>query len=424
VTPIEVTDVIGVGIPRLQELGFLDQTLRLANAGASYDEIRRGLIGWMEARRDGPAASGRHMGVRRKPGVGGHAETRFMDNASEALAELMRLGWVERTTLPTTAKALPTYRSRRFAVTAAGRDRVALLETDPAATVDALLAAMWPLHPQLSGYYGLLASRGIVVPTLNWTELFPDGVEQFGEKERQRYVDELASRVVDAASVGELGWKPDQSTLRGSIESVIVKRSSRAQRSARPYPYARPQDFTRDCHKGLVRAAFQAAGLNLDFTTHEILRRWGRDMGIANFSYHVPDGIQALRCWGTATFDRDDGVLTPRRRRTAEYGDQIVDELPRAYEDSKRYQGGGGFVPVYALRQLICWRLGLNADVVDRILRDVLEARRPAPFRLIPDRGYAGKVPPTEVPLVLTDSHGRDSAYLLIMLTPNERNRT
>lgn len=426
-SPVQAVQ-IGIGIPRLQELGSLDYTLQLAAAGKSYDEIRIGLISWMEARRDGPAASGRYMGVRRKPGVGGHAETRFMDNASEALAELMRLGWIEKTTLPTTAKALPTYRARRFAVTSAGQERIALVEADPGAAIDALLAAMWPLHPQMSGYYGRLAERGIVIPTLNWTEFFPDGVDQFGDTERRRYMDELARRVVEAASTTDLGWEPPEATLRQSIESVVVKRSARAQRNARPYPYARPQDFTRDCHKALVRTAFDAAGLKtanlaIDYTTHEILRRWGRDLGIANFSYHVPEGVQALRCWGTADLEAHDGGVRPLRRRTADYGDAVVAELATAYEDARRSQGGGGFVPVHALRQLVCWRLRLNGDVFDRAIRDVLEGHRAVPFRLIPDRGYAGKVPPTEMPLVLTDSHGRPSAYLLIMLTPNDRSK-
>jgi hypothetical protein len=411
-----------VGVPRLQELHFLREALKLVGAGATYEDIRVGLIAWMEARREGAAASGRFMGIRRKPGVGGRHDTRFVDNTSESLAELMRVGWIERATLPTTAGALPGYRARRFALTSGGEDWLAQLRADPEMAIDALLDAVWRVHPQLRGYYGLLGERGVVIPAMNWTDLFVDGVDQFGDKERQRYVDELARRVIDADRQSDLGWKPGGfERVRTALQTVGSKRTERARRQSKPFPYVRAQDFTRDCHKSLVGFAFEQAGVKLDFTTHEILRRWGRDFGVAGFSYHVPHAISALRCWGTAVLDEDSGVLVTTRRRVSDYGDQVVADLPTAYEDAKRIQGGGGFVPVYALRELICWQFGLNGSVFDRAVRDVLEGRRHVPFRIIPDRGYAGKVPPTEAPLLLRDSHGRESAYLLMTLTPTER---
>jgi hypothetical protein len=157
----------GTGVPRLQELGFIEQAMRVAGAGGTYDQIRLHLISWMESRRDGPAASGRYMGVRRKPGIGGRQETRFMDNASQALAELMRLGWLERTTLPSTAGALAAYRGRRFAITAAGRGWLEQLAEDHEAALETLFSALWEVHPQLADYYRLLQAKRVVIPTLN-----------------------------------------------------------------------------------------------------------------------------------------------------------------------------------------------------------------------------------------------------------------
>jgi hypothetical protein len=411
----------GVGVPRLQEISFLEQTMRSVGASQTYDEIRLGLIGWMETLREGPAASGRYMGVRRKAGAGGRQETRFMDNATEALAELMRLGWVERTPLPTTPQALVAYRNRRFALTSSGESWLEELTARPLSARDRLLAALWPVHPQLRAYFTLLASRPITIPTLRLTDVFPDGGEQFGPPERRRYLEELATIVIGAGRAGVLGWTLEPEGLRAGIASVVENRAARAIQQGRPFPYARGQDFTRDCHKGLVAFAFASAGVGIGFTTHEILRRWGRDLGIANFSYHVPDAVPALRCWATAELDTHNGTIAAFRRGAADHADQVLAELPTAYEDARHAQGGGGFVPVYALRQLVCWRLGLNGGVFDRAVRDLLQGTRDAPFRITPDRGYAGKVPPTESALVLTDSHGRRSNYLLIMLTPTER---
>ena len=136
----------GIGVPRLQELGFLEQALRVCAAGGTYAQTRQQLLSWTEARREGPASSGATWG-RRKPGVGGRQEPRFMDNATESLSELMRLGLLERSPLPTTAGALAAYRSRRYAPTDVGREWLAQLKDDPEAASEWLLTGMWRIPP-------------------------------------------------------------------------------------------------------------------------------------------------------------------------------------------------------------------------------------------------------------------------------------
>ena len=63
---------------------------------------------------------------------------------------------------------------------------------------------------------------------------------------------------------------------------------------SRPNPYPRHRDFIGACEEALVSFAFRRAGLPLDYISHEILRRWTKDLGVANFSYHVP-AAPALR---------------------------------------------------------------------------------------------------------------------------------
>lgn len=410
----------GTGVPRLQEVGFLEQAMRCCAAGGSYDDVRKRLIGWMEQRREGPASSGRYMGVRRKPGVGGRKETRFMDNATDALAELMRLGLLERSPLPTTANALPTYRSKRFAVTEQGGAWVEQLGADPAEAMNRLLSGMWQVHPQLAAYYRLLAENKILIPTLNWTDLFPGGVEEFGEAERNRYIEALTKLIADAGEEEDLGWRAEPTQIRAAANSVIKKRIEASKRRGTRFPYLRPQDFVRDCHKGIVGFSFKTAGVQLDFTSHEVLRRWGRAFGVANFSYHIP-GRAGLRCWGTAELSERDGGVEVRRRRVAEFGDRVIEELPRAYERAREQRGTGGFVPVFVVRQDVCWQLELNGAVFDAALRHLIADKRKPPLRITLDRAFAGTVPPTESPLTVPDRDGRPNAYGLMMVTKTER---
>ena len=179
-----------------------------------------------------------------------------------------------------------------------------------------------------------------------WTDLFSDGAERFGASERKQYLDELTSRVADGMSEGELGWTASAQEVHAGTEAVLAKRIASAARRGGLDPYARPQDFTRDCHKGLVAMAFERAGVRLDFTTHEILRRWGREFGVANFSHNVPRPPRALRCWATAELERpDDARLLIRRRRAPEYQGQVIpnDSPAPTSKPSANAEAGGSY---------------------------------------------------------------------------------
>src|SRR3954470_2984422 len=90
----------GVGIPRLQELEFVGLAVEGVVAGQSYDEIRAAMYDHMRYVRRRNAPSGNHAGTR---GAQDPA-TRYVHNATEALTEAMRLGFVERAPLPSSKK--------------------------------------------------------------------------------------------------------------------------------------------------------------------------------------------------------------------------------------------------------------------------------------------------------------------------------
>src|SRR5947207_2600396 len=105
----------GFGIPRLQELDFLEHAMLAAAAGTTFDEIRQRLFAVMEHRRSREVLTGNHAGVRQRSAT--DEKYGYVRNATEALGELMRLGYLERKALPSSRKSLEKHRASSFSVT-------------------------------------------------------------------------------------------------------------------------------------------------------------------------------------------------------------------------------------------------------------------------------------------------------------------
>ena len=403
----------GVGIPRLQELEFIEVALQGVVAGQTYDEIRRALFDHMAYKRRFDAPSGNHAGTR-------HAQdpaTRYVHNATEALSEGMRLGFIERATLPSSKRAAANYRDQTFKATPSGEAWAARVAGNAAAAYTELLERLWTLHPQLAGYLRMLGRGPLVIPIANWTEVHdrPIGVEQ-AERARADFITFLAARCTRAVEAGVTGWRATEAEIAAAIHEYIEARVDFARRRNRQHPYPRHGDFVGACEEALVSFAFARTGLKLGYISHEILRRWTQVLGVANFSYYVPDA-PALRIWGTADIDDTLG-LRVQRRSTADWGDRVIDALPDAYERARRRARGSSFVPVHLVRAGVCFRLGLNNTVFDAAIREFLasERRTEAGFRLNLDRAQFGAIPPTESPLQVPDRAGRSHAYTVMTL--------
>jgi hypothetical protein len=402
------------GIPRLQEIEFLQVAATRVAKDGTYDEVRKDLIDYMAAERERIAPTGNHAAFR----LARHDPQRYMRNASEALAELMRLGLVERAQVPTTRKIAPLYQNRRFELTEAGASWVAKLEHSKTDAYDELLLGLWTVHPQLAGYLRMLAAGMFVVPTANWGEVHPD---RAGPEGREPYIRFLAARAANAIAKGAVGWSATEDEIVDAIRSYINERVAAATRRQRPDPYPRSRDFVGACEEALVSFAFGRAGVSIDYISHEIIRRWTKWLAVANFSYHVP-AAPALRLWPTATLIEDDrGALAKIERRTVpQWGDQVIDELPAAYELARARLPGHSWVPIYQVRATVCSKLGLGDRIFDLAVIDFLSGtrREDAPFRLNLDPAEYGSTPPTEQPLRVPDHSGRPRVYRVMTLVP------
>jgi hypothetical protein len=403
-----------VGVPRLQEIEFLAVAAEKVESESTYDQIRRALIEHMAADREQTQPSGNHAALR----LARHDEHRYMNNATAALAGLMRLGFVQQAQLPTTRKAAPIYASRTFRLTPDGRAWVDQLRADRRGAYDELLRVLWITHPQLAGFLRLLRTGTFTVPTANWGEVHRE--RHVGPEGREAYVRFLAARAARAVEAGVTGWRADEQEIGQAIRAYIEERQDADDRRQRPDRYLRNRDFVGACEEALVSFAFRSAGVRLDYITLEILRRWTKQLGVANFSYHVP-APPALRIWATADLEEDgQGQLTTIRRRTVgEWGDRVIDELQAAFELARAPQGDT-FVPIYQVRAAVCSKLGLNDPVFDAAVREFLggERRAKAPFSMSCDSVEYRNTPPTETPLRVRDKAGRMHTYRVITLIP------
>lgn len=404
----------GRGIPRLQELSFLEVAARGVTAGSTFEEIRRKLVVHMiELRRN-------------QPGTGNTARfqlaqkdsNRYVRNVTETLKELMRLGLVVPATLPSSAGAARGYKNSTFDLTEAGQSWARILEEDLRRAYDELLGMLWKTHPQFEGFLRAISvdPAGLVVPLAQWGQLpLP--------RTRERYIEFLTERVASAVEVGGLGWSAKASEVRTEITSYIEGIRRSAQERNRPDPHPRNQDFVRGCEEALVKFAFRQTGLSLDYISQEILRRWTKVLGVANFSYHVP-GPTALRIWPTATLDARSDVIHTRRRIGSEQVARVIATLRRAYDEVRKDSPSRSpWVPIYRVRAAACYRLLIPDTVFDRalirLLRNDLDVD--VPFGINIDPAQYGNVPPTELPLRIETTHGVRNFYSMSLVPRREK---
>ena len=107
----------------------------------------------------------------------------------------------------------------------------------------------------------------------------------------------------------------------------------------------------------LVKHAFARCDVALDYISQEVLRRWTKYLGVANFSYHVPRH-NALRLWSTASIHESDEGIAVNRRIGPEMVQKAMEQMPAAYgEVRRRDRSSSLWVPIHQVRSGVCWSL-------------------------------------------------------------------
>jgi hypothetical protein len=402
----------GIGIPRLQELDFLLTTHSAAAAGKTFEDIRIALIDHMAAARAQDAGTGNNATFQ----LARDKTFRYVSNTADSLKELMRIGMLNPAALPSEPRGAPHYSKATFSVTEAGERWAGLVETNRAAAYDELANRLWQVHPHFVGYLKAVTGRGLVVPLAR----FNDTPEP---RTRERFVDLLVERASSVVAHGDAGWTATAEEIRSAVRDYIAARLAFAASRQRPEPYPRNQDFINACEEALVKFAFVKTGTNIDYITHEVLRRWMRVLGLGNFSYYVP-GPDALRLWPTADIAVLGSGIAIARRVGDDYRDQAIALLGEAYEQVRKSDRmASSWVPIYRVRAAVCWRLRVSDALFNRALAEFLRGERgdSEPFAANVDPTQYGSVPPSERGLQLETKRGLQTYYSMSLIPRNER---
>ncbi len=402
----------GGWIPRLQELSYLEVAALAIADGAKFDEVRKRLFRHMMELRANHPGSGNFA----NPYTTRLDPSKFIYNAVAALKELMNLHYLENAPLPWRLLQVSKYETTHFTMTQGGEEWVTLIKKDLRSAYDQLLSALWLAHPQLSGYMRVLSPSGIIIPLASWGEL--EGPRT--QKRYDDYIDLLAKRVAQGTMDNSANWHASETDTRNAIVSYLNARDSgRKKRSS----FKQLQVFLNGCEEAVVKFAFEVRGLSLDYISQQILRRWTGELGIANFSYHVP-GVKALRSWPTADIKVEGGKVSANRRIGSELDNRVVEALGDAYQEVRTEQTFGSlWVPIYRVRASVCWKLRIPDAVFDRALEHFVrkETHFKVSYALNIDPAQHEQSPPTALPLQVQTSRGLQNFYSMSLSRRRER---
>ena len=401
----------GTRIPRLQEISFLPVTMLGVADGVGFEALRQRLVGHMIELRENSPTTGNTALFR----TARSDPKRYVSNVSASLKELMLLGLVEKSTVPSSARAALNYTNTTFSASDKGRGWAELLRSDLQKAYDQLLDMLWQAHPQFRMFLGELSDEPISVPILQWSDT-PE------PRTRGRYVSSLANSAAQCLEEESSGWTASASDILESVKGYLDDRYRDARSRGREEPYPKNRDFVSACEEAIVKFAFAKRSISLDYISHQILRRWTKVLGVANYSYHVP-GRNALRLWCTARIAEVEGQILANRNVGHTMMQQAIEQLPSVYQEVRRQDPTGSlWVPIYRVRAGICWRLKTPEAVFDRALYEVLvgDTSDEIPFGINLDKIQYGNVPPSELPLRLSTKRGVQTFYAM-SLVPKRR---
>jgi hypothetical protein len=370
----------GQGLPRLQELPYLETTAKAVVAGLPFEGIRLALVDHIWSVRQ--ASPGDPPDPKEYRAWRGD-EKKHVRNVTDALKELMRFEFLETAILPSSGKSAYAHKDATYQITSTGSRWVSLLQSDRRAAYDDLLPRLVSAHPVFRGFLATVGVIGdtrssFVIPLLRWSELAPNN------RSHAAYRGAIGNYVAGALASSDLGWRAEGFEIGQAVGDYLNRVLTRAQaRGKDPFPTVRA--FTQTCEEALVRLAFSKAGCSIDYVSMEIARRWSRWLGLACYSYHAP-GPYALRFWNTAQIqlgDAEDGPLfspsararmVVNRRAGGQWRDRALVEL---HDHCQQVRAAGTtYVPVWIARAAVCWRLRIVDDEFDRAVTDMIAGRR------------------------------------------------
>jgi hypothetical protein len=400
-------------IPRLQEVAMLGSAVLAIEEGAPFEQVRLSLIELMRQSSDDPDHP---KWARRK-----QEPTAYVHNVVDALKELMRLGILEQANLPSTPNSARAHRSETYTLTALGAAWAGELRDSRASAYNRLVGWLIEHHRQFEAYLRVVGARPdsvndqLTIPLLRWSE-------SAEPRTRESFLRDFATYAGNAAAHGHLGWSARPETLVEEVSSYVNRIVARAEASGR---HTNNKLVEREAEKGLVKAAFAAAGVPIDYITVQLLGRWTRYLGLATFSYQAAQP-RALRLWGTAVVSGSGQSVMIERRIGGDVRDRILRELAEVFAEHQRRIAHAMYMPVWEARAQVCWRLRVDDSEFDRAITEMLAQVRgqELPWEPHLDQASLGPIPSPRDPLVIPTRSGNPRTFNVLNLAPRKSKET
>ncbi|GAA0281917.1 hypothetical protein GCM10010302_19690 [Streptomyces polychromogenes] len=404
----------GAGIPRLQDLAYVEVAALGVAGGFTFEQIRCALVNWAAAvSREGDTDGSFDE---RKWDLAREDSRKHVHNTVEVLKELMRLGWVEKHILPSTRKSAYAHAQVTFSLTEAGQAWAELVGGDRLAGYNALTAALLDAHPQFAGYLQVVGATGSRPGTGAGHLTIPLLRSDSGARlSHEQFLGEFVEYAATAAQHGNLGWTASRAAIDAGVRGYVTQAEQRWQ--ARERVMNRKQ-FMLTCEEAIVRFAFQAAGCRLDYISHELLRRWTRFLGLANFSYYAP-GPSALRFWATADLARRGESLEIHRAVGPQARRAALEALLQVWQEQRADTAGDMYLPIWKVRAAVSWRQRISDDEFDAAIVEALAGDHTGlGLRIHLDQASHGATPASTRPLVIATQGGLPRVFNVIRVVP------
>lgn len=359
-------------IPRVTHLTQFEAILDGLDDGLTFDELRKRL--WQVAIDLARLFGGREPS--------GHPDYHMWSPTKDALEDLMRVGWVEKATLPSARHRVDAYRMTQYRLTDKGRQWARRNNAGEAREL--LGQALLEQHPYFREYLIRLSRGPLFIP-----EFVESDIEPGSTPDSLDY-----SRLVCEA-VRRIKVSPAQTIVEPHELAVLVAEFVR-----RRFSHQRPK--TRKALLDAVQDAVLARisrseGMRADPTSFVIISSWSRELFLSGASRYVTEAPGGWLHWAGADIDADGTKVTYVRRGLTKVADRVVGMFRSAAEELKT--PGMELVKVYPLRGTVAYRCGVANEIVDRVLTELVTKKRPSPYEIWLSAGALFDPPASEWPL-------------------------
>ncbi|QHC30486.1 hypothetical protein [Streptomyces sp. HF10] len=436
----------GMGIPRLQELSYIETAALSVARGDSFEQIRVAMVNQAEKLAREADLDGSFVTAKWDVMRSDHRS--HVHNTVDVLKELMRLGWVEHHVLPSTPQSAFAHGHVVFELTERGREWAEAVTQDKRAGYNALVGELLAAHPQFEGFLRVVGARPdsvsgqLTVPLLRW--------EEGAHRNAEEFLLAFVAHMVDCLRQGGLGWTAEPKAVETAVLDYATTAMRRVEmrikrweaqrladerkravgaleerepgRSVKAPPALTRKRIASFCEEAAVRFAFTAAGCPMDYISHELLRRWSGFMGLANFSYYAP-GPSALRLWATGSVEGSGPQAEFKRSVGHPVRSALLAALPRiCQEETERSAEGTGYCAVWRVRAAACWQQRISNAEFDAAVCDAYRGHvEGLPFRLHLDEASATRTPGSTRPLVVKTHAGVHRVFHVMRLFEKQR---